>query len=175
MISRGLAEPGSQQGLVGKDVTFGQDEGVFSLPALHLVHSNLVPYAVLLSPVLRQLLNFSFESFSLYTKSGPPVHQFFISVESCRVKLSSSLLFILVLNLQVCIEKLAVHWCTLIFPYLLCGKHGCQLRHKGVTLGFLQNKSKFHHAAWKLKQSTQGAAVPQCSFPQGLLFWARHF
>lgn len=52
-----------------KDVTFGQDEGLFSLPALHLVPSNLVAYAVLLSPVLRQLLSFSFESFSLSTEN----------------------------------------------------------------------------------------------------------
>lgn len=69
MISWCLADPGSQQGLVRKDVTFGQDEGLFSLPALHLVPSNLVTYAVLLSPVLRQLLSFSFESFSLSTEN----------------------------------------------------------------------------------------------------------
>lgn len=142
MVSRCLADPGSQQGLVRKDVTFGQDQGLFSLPALHLACSNLVAYAVLLSPVLRQLFNFSFESFSLYTENQvPPVHQFFISVESCRVKSSSSELFILVINLRVYIEKFAVPWCTLI-PLFVTWSHSCQLRHRGVILGFLQHKFK---------------------------------
>lgn len=115
MISRCFADPDNQQGLVRKDVTFGQDQGLLSLPALHLARSNLVAYAVLLSPTLRQLLNSSFENFSLYTENQvPSVHKFFISVESCRVKSSSSELFIFVINFQVYIEKFAVCWCTLI-------------------------------------------------------------